>query len=513
MPFARLAWLSPLVALVACGSSDPLPSGDSGAPVDTVAVDTGEPDMPLIELTDDLCDDPSNVQPILDALQQSDGGEGPSYGTVNTAQVQRMLQNPTEGPIYLVNLIQYREQAVYADGRSTTLTGREANDLYDPLPLIAAIGGRPVYTGPVSEQFEGADAWDDVAIVQYPCPLALFALGANREFQETSIHKDAGLEKSTILVSNLRSAGDVDPEASPYPPSTDDPWFDRVQVVRRGEAAAFDGYVAGIAAPEAAVGIQPLARFDVQGAYIGDGQEWDEVWIDRVPSLAALDARDADPAYQAAAGDRDLAIDGAYSLGMEPELVALPDDTRLGFEILQVVAPDEIRVWLNTDLTQAQFDAITLPQGWRKNQPREGDPDGASFARSPDATEDGPLTVAEHFGHPWEHNATIIEANTPLDDVGLLRLNRIAKFHEIRFDGGRTLKVLVSPEGTAYVRVSRDAGRTSDMPTLPEGWQIVDYTTTSEWVLQLPNPTDNIRTDNEDSFQGPIDELQGLGAE
>ena len=144
---------------------------------------------------------------------------------------------------------------------------------------------------------------------------------------------------------------------------------------------------------------------------------------------------------------------------------------------------------------------------WIKNEPREGDADGGSFARSPDATEDGEFTYEEHFGHEWMHNATVIEANTPVDDDGLLRLSRVAKFHTVIFNAGRTLKVLVSPDGEQYVRISRDAFRTVEEPTLPDGWSIVDYVTSEQMEIKLPNPTDNIRCDNEDSFQGPLPEL------
>ncbi|MEL6180992.1 MAG: hypothetical protein AAFS10_18690 [Myxococcota bacterium] len=186
------------------------------------------------------------------------------------------------------------------------------------------------------------------------------------------------------------------------------------------------------------------------------------------------------------------------------------EEPRVGFEILQVVSPNELVVWLGRDLTQDEFNAIDLPEGWIKNQPREGEPDESAFARSPDAAAEGEFTDAEHFGHSWRHNATVIEANTPLDDDGLLRLNRIAKFHEIRFNAGRTLFVLVSPEGELFVRISRDANRTRETPTLPSGWQIVEHTIDEELVFDLPNPTMNIRGDNEDSFQGPVPELDGM---
>jgi hypothetical protein len=178
----------------------------------------------------------------------------------------------------------------------------------------------------------------------------------------------------------------------------------------------------------------------------------------------------------------------------------------VGFEVLQIVSPNEIIVWLGLELTQEDFDAIELPQGWFKNEPRETDPDRGSFARSPDASEDGEFTDEEHFGHLWRHNATVIEAGTPVDEEELLQLNRVAKFHEVGFDAGRALIVLVSPEDKSYVRISRDSGRTAEEPTIPNGWQILEYVTPNELIFQLPNPTENIRADNEDSFQGPLDE-------
>ncbi len=180
---------------------------------------------------------------------------------------------------------------------------------------------------------------------------------------------------------------------------------------------------------------------------------------------------------------------------------------KVGFEILNIVSPDEIKVWINTEMTEADFDAIELPMDWFKNQPREGDPDDAYFARSPDATEDGVFTDQEHFGHTWRYNAKVIEMGIPMDDEGLLSATRVVKFHMVTFYAGRTLKVLVSPGGAHYVRISRDANRLTDHPTLPAGWTLVDYETPDELTFDLPNPTINIRADNEDSFQGPVPDL------
>jgi len=188
------------------------------------------------------------------------------------------------------------------------------------------------------------------------------------------------------------------------------------------------------------------------------------------------------------------------------EFYSQESQPNVGFEILQIVSPNEIITWKNvSEMTVEEFDAIDLPQGWLKNQPREADADAGFFARSPGEVMDGPLIQAEHFGYEWEHVATITEVGVPIDNQGLLSANTISKYHEIAYHPWRLVNILVSPEGDRYVRVSRDEGRMSDTPTIPSDWVLTREVLTKELNIQLPNPTINIRADNEDSFQGPID--------
>jgi pimeloyl-ACP methyl ester carboxylesterase len=188
------------------------------------------------------------------------------------------------------------------------------------------------------------------------------------------------------------------------------------------------------------------------------------------------------------------------------EFYSQESEPKVGFEILQIVSLNEIITWKNvSEMTVAEFEAIDLPQGWFKNQPREADPDAGFFARSPGEMMDGPLIKAEHFGYEWEHVATITEVNVPMENQDLLTANTISKYHELTYNPWRLVNILVSPEGDRYIRVSRDEGRMSDTPTIPSDWELIKEVTTEELKIQLPNPTINIRTDNEDSFQGPID--------
>lgn len=198
--------------------------------------------------------------------------------------------------------------------------------------------------------------------------------------------------------------------------------------------------------------------------------------------------------------------EGAEADQLEAEDAAATEHP-VGFEILEIVAADEIKAWAGLEVTQEEFDAIELPAGWIANQPRETDMDGGEFARSPDAEADGEFDDQEHFGLQWRHVATIVETLIDLDGEGLLVGNRVRKFHTVSFHEGRALVILVSPEGDQYVRVSRDADRTTDTPTIPDPWRKVVCVIPDERTIPLPDEIMNIRADNEDSFQGPIPAL------
>ncbi|MGI9285408.1 MAG: hypothetical protein ACR2P1_08460 [Pseudomonadales bacterium] len=190
-----------------------------------------------------------------------------------------------------------------------------------------------------------------------------------------------------------------------------------------------------------------------------------------------------------------------------------PEQEQVGFEIIEIQSPTSLRAWISPEINFEQFAELEVPAGWIKNQPRESTEtpaDHVRFIKSPDATMDGDILVEELFGFQWFHAATVIETNVNLDEEGLLRGNRVRKFHEITYNAGRHLVLLISPEGDIYFRIGRDANRVVDEPTIPNLWRLQDYTTPEKLVIELFGETLVIRTDNEDSFQGPLRELEDL---
>ena len=194
----------------------------------------------------------------------------------------------------------------------------------------------------------------------------------------------------------------------------------------------------------------------------------------------------------------------ASAMGQNPE-------EQTGFELLEIQSPTSIRAWINTDgITFEEFEALQLSAGWIKNQPRENGacpPTSIQFIKSPDSIQDGDILVQQHFGHTWFHAATVFQTGVPVDEEGLLSGSMVRKFHELTYAAGSCLVLLVSPEGETYFRIGRDANRATDDFTVPNGWRLLEYTTPQQLVIELIDQNLVIRTDNQDSFQGPVVEI------
>ena len=112
-------------------------------------------------------------------------------------QMAAMAEPGPEGPIFMVNLLKFKEQAEYEDGRETDLTGREAYNLYGAgvLELLPTYGAEIVFMGDVTHLSLGQveELWDEVAIVKYPNRGALLAMSTSAEWQAAAVHRTAGL--------------------------------------------------------------------------------------------------------------------------------------------------------------------------------------------------------------------------------------------------------------------------------------------------------------------------------
>lgn len=113
-------------------------------------------------------------------------------------QFKELMQPGPEGPIYMVNLLKFKEKAEYEDGRETDLTGREAYTLYGRAvaKIITTYGGKVVFAADVTflSLGEVEELWDDVAIAMYPKRAKLVEMFQSKEWQEAAVHRRAGLK-------------------------------------------------------------------------------------------------------------------------------------------------------------------------------------------------------------------------------------------------------------------------------------------------------------------------------
>lgn len=112
-------------------------------------------------------------------------------------RVEEMMQPGPDGPIYMVNLLKFKDRADYEDGRETELTGEEAYQIYGRgvAELLPRYGGELAFAADVTFLALGQveDLWDEIAIVKYPNRAALFEMSTSDEWRALAVHRTAGL--------------------------------------------------------------------------------------------------------------------------------------------------------------------------------------------------------------------------------------------------------------------------------------------------------------------------------
>ena len=257
---------------------------------------------------------------------------GPRYGIIDQAYGMQLATTPpdADGPVWMVNLMKYREVADYADGRESTVTGQEADDLYSPLDSLAAVGAAPVLFGDVDQQLLGDETvWDRVGVVKYPTRSSFIEMQSLPTFQESHKHKDAGMESTIVMGTQPMPQPEaptgfapVDWADVPHPPTAEDGPVVVVHVLRFHDADAanatpthMEAYQSEAAKVALGHGVRINGWFAVEGTIIGDGRAWHQVRFNEFPSKAAFMAVVTDPARrEAQKNHREAAIADTYTM-------------------------------------------------------------------------------------------------------------------------------------------------------------------------------------------------------
>lgn len=159
-----------------------------------------------------------------------------------------------DGPIFMVNLMKYHEVAAYEGSTDTTVSGREADDRYNPSSILNKIGADIMLAADVRTSVIGED-WDRIAIVRYPTRASFIEMQRRKDFAEKHVHKSAGMLRTILPCCTPRKA-ELNTRERPTGGLTLD---HIVMVVSAGE---FGG-----------------ATFNVEGTIIGDGRSWRNVHL------------------------------------------------------------------------------------------------------------------------------------------------------------------------------------------------------------------------------------------
>ncbi len=119
-------------------------------------------------------------------------------------QIVPLAQDPTPGPIAMVNLLKFRDRAQYRDGRPDDISGREAYMRYiaEMVPIVTAAGGRILFSGDVKQLVIGEteELWDAVGIAEYPSRAEFHRIATSPEVQAIGVHREAGLAGQLLIL-------------------------------------------------------------------------------------------------------------------------------------------------------------------------------------------------------------------------------------------------------------------------------------------------------------------------
>ena len=121
----------------------------------------------------------------------------------NPEQLKKFIENVPSGPVTMLNLLKFKEKAVYANGSESNLSGAQAYMLYgmEMSKLMAAEGGRSVFSAPTNTLVigEGELEWDMVVIAEYASLESFQKIMSSPEYQEIATHREAGLAHQLLI--------------------------------------------------------------------------------------------------------------------------------------------------------------------------------------------------------------------------------------------------------------------------------------------------------------------------
>jgi uncharacterized protein (DUF1330 family) len=113
---------------------------------------------------------------------------------------------PRDEPIWMLNLVRYRDLAAYPDGHPDADTGRTGAEAYKAYgvesgPIFARVGGRVIWRGAMQVMLTGPaeEHWDAVFIAHYPTARAFLAMVTDPDYRVAVVHRQAAVATSRLV--------------------------------------------------------------------------------------------------------------------------------------------------------------------------------------------------------------------------------------------------------------------------------------------------------------------------
>lgn len=113
---------------------------------------------------------------------------------------------PRDTPINMLNLLLYRDQAVYPEGHEhhgKSWTGKRAYEEYGKTsgPIFQRVGGSILWRGAFQTMVTGPEGerWHDGFVAQYPNAGAFFTMLKDPEYQYAVVNRTAALVDSRLV--------------------------------------------------------------------------------------------------------------------------------------------------------------------------------------------------------------------------------------------------------------------------------------------------------------------------
>lgn len=109
--------------------------------------------------------------------------------------------NHRPGPVQMLNLVRFREHAIYPDGRNAKGAEAYADYARESQPVFQRVGGQIIWRGRFELTLIGpqSEVWDECFIAEYPSVAAFVEMIRDPDYRIAVVHRQAAVLDSRLI--------------------------------------------------------------------------------------------------------------------------------------------------------------------------------------------------------------------------------------------------------------------------------------------------------------------------